>query len=175
MSSAVTLYFPKYYFCETDIGCPVGMDNWKCYTYKTKTFCTAKYKTEVLTYQMRLFAESLCNGMKPKEAYIKAFSMTDSEIQKNTAQKAKTMLAQPLVGEILRKANQSAVESCSITKQQHLNDLLRIRDMALQDGAWGAAITAEKARGECSGLYVQKIESNNHIAINVNPSDLGVL
>ena len=175
MSDDLTLYFPKYYFCETDRGCPIDMDSEKCYTYQTKQYCNAKFKVEVVTYQTQLFANLICSGIKPKDAYAKAFALSDSEVTKNTTQKAHMILRHPIVGEILKKATDKAIEECAISKQQHLNDLLMIRNLALEDGAWGAAITAEKARGECSGLYVQKIEANNHIAINVTKEDLGVL
>ena len=40
----------------------------------------------------------------------------------------------------------------------HLTDLKEIRDGAIRNGAWSAAVTAEVARGKAAGLYVNRSE-----------------
>ena len=40
----------------------------------------------------------------------------------------------------------------------HLTDLKDIRDGAVRNGAWSAAVTAEVARGKAAGLYVNRSE-----------------
>jgi len=43
-----------------------------------------------------------------------------------------------------------------ITLETHLAKLAEIRDKAIKDGAWSAAVAAERNRGDCMGLYVRK-------------------
>jgi len=46
-----------------------------------------------------------------------------------------------------------------VTYQRHLRDLQLIRDMALQNGAYSAAVQAEYRRGQAQGdIYVSKSE-----------------
>jgi len=40
----------------------------------------------------------------------------------------------------------------------HLTDLKDIRDGAMRNGAWSAAVTAEVSRGKAAGLYVNRSE-----------------
>ena len=40
----------------------------------------------------------------------------------------------------------------------HLTDLRDIREGAIRNGAWSAAVTAEVARGKAAGLYVTRSE-----------------
>jgi len=50
-------------------------------------------------------------------------------------------------------------EKFGVTYQRHLRDLQLIRDMALQNGAYSAAVQAEYRRGQAQGdIYVSKSE-----------------
>ena len=50
-------------------------------------------------------------------------------------------------------------EKFGVTYQRHLRDLQNIRDMALQNGAYSAAVQAEYRRGQAQGdIYVSKSE-----------------
>ena len=50
-------------------------------------------------------------------------------------------------------------EKYGVTYQRHLRDLQLIRDMALQNGAYSAAVQAEYRRGQAQGdIYVNKSE-----------------
>ena len=40
----------------------------------------------------------------------------------------------------------------------HLTDLKDIRDGAMRNGAWSAAVTAEVSRGKAAGLYINRSE-----------------
>ena len=50
-------------------------------------------------------------------------------------------------------------EKFSITYSRHVRDLQKIRDMALENGAYSAAVQAEYRRGQAQGdIYVSKSE-----------------
>jgi hypothetical protein len=53
--------------------------------------------------------------------------------------------------------NQGAVRA-SLTLANHLKNLEDIRDKAIENNAFGAAVTAEINRGKASGLYVDRKE-----------------
>ena len=48
-------------------------------------------------------------------------------------------------------------EQYGITYQRHIRDLQRIRDRALQDGAYSAAVQAEYRRGQAHVILHQQI------------------
>jgi phage terminase small subunit len=45
-----------------------------------------------------------------------------------------------------------------VTFESHVRKLAEIRDIALQNGAYAAAVTAEKHRGQVAGLYIDRKE-----------------
>tara|TARA_R110002094_G_scaffold213947_1_gene184409 strand:+ start:458 stop:760 length:303 start_codon:yes stop_codon:yes gene_type:complete len=45
-----------------------------------------------------------------------------------------------------------------VTYENHVEQLAKLRDVALQNGAYSAAVNAEKARGQVGGLYVDRKE-----------------
>ena len=49
-------------------------------------------------------------------------------------------------------------ERFGVTYKQHIRDMQKIRDAALENGAYSAAVQAEKNRGLAEGLYVSKSE-----------------
>ena len=62
-----------------------------------------------------------------------------------------------------------------MTLELHLEDLQRLRNMAVKEKQYGPAVTAEIARGKASGVHVERIEANlsGNITIQlVNFADL---
>jgi len=49
-------------------------------------------------------------------------------------------------------------EKVELDLSTHLTDLKDIREGAMRNGAWSAAVTAEVARGKAAGLYVNRSE-----------------
>mgnify|MGYP003147489823 CR=1 FL=1 len=45
-----------------------------------------------------------------------------------------------------------------VTFESHVRKLAEIRDVALSDGAYAAAVAAEKNRGQAAGLYIERKE-----------------
>ena len=45
-----------------------------------------------------------------------------------------------------------------VTYVKHVSKLAQLRDEAMQNGAYAAAINAEKARGQAGGLYIDRKE-----------------
>ena len=128
----------RLYHCDTSTGCPLGMAKKKCYVYVTRSLCSAKH--QVMEYNGRLkdFANEICMGTGVKDAYMKVFDV--AEVSRH---KVMQTLNHPIVGELLTQAKDRAIEECAISKQRHLEDLLQIRNLAIGDKSWSAAITAQ--------------------------------
>jgi hypothetical protein len=85
-------------------------------------------------------------------------------------------------------------EKYGITFEKHVTELAQIRNKALENKAWSAAVNAEVARGKAGGLYVdqklvmtgnidnlstdeikdklKKILDDNKEIINITPEDI---
>ena len=85
-------------------------------------------------------------GYSKNSSHTRAYEMTNPHICPH------------VVAEIKRYRNELD-EKFGVTYQRHLRDLQVIRDEALQNGAYSAAVQAEKARGLAQGdIYINKSE-----------------
>ena len=108
-----------------------------------------------LTPKQEKFAQNVAKGMKKKDA------AKDAGYSEKNAARAGTMLtsdANPIVKDRIHELQTKAADKAELTLGNHLVDLREIRDGAMRNGAWSAAVTAEVARGKAAGLYVKKSE-----------------
>ena len=120
-----------------------------------ETTSLAKILSKKLTPKQEKFAQNVAKGMKKNEAAKKA-----GYSEKN-ATRAGTMLtskSNPVVQERIYQLQTKAADKASLSLGTHLVDLKEIRDGAMRNGAWSAAVTAEVARGKAAGLYVNRSE-----------------
>ena len=59
-----------------------------------------------------------------------------------------------------------ATKKAMITLESHLEDLMKLRNLAVQEKQVAAAITAEIARGKAAGIHIEKSQINLN---NLNP------
>ena len=114
-----------------------------------------KVLSEKLTPKQEKFAQNVAKGMKKTEAAKKA-----GYSEKNSS-RAGTMLtskSNPLVKKRIHELQTKAADKAELSLGTHLVDLKEIRDGAMRNGAWSAAVTAEVARGKAAGLYVTRNE-----------------
>jgi len=64
----------------------------------------------------------------------------------------------PHVAAEIRRYRDELDEKFGVTYKRHIRDMQKIRDAALENGAYSAAVQAEKNRGLAEGLYVSKSE-----------------
>ena len=108
-----------------------------------------------LTPQQEKFAQNVAKGMNKTQAAIAA-----GYSEKN-AQRAGTMLASknnPKVLDRITVLQERGAYRAGLELGTHLTDLKDIRDGAVRNGAWSAAVTAEVSRGKAAGLYVNRTE-----------------
>lgn len=109
-------------------------------TQKQEGFCIAYLETGNATQAYRSVYNT--SRMKPETVNRSAKELLDHH--KITAR--------------LKELRQPAVEAAQMTLAGHLNDLQVIRDLAIAEKQYSAAIAAETNRGKASGLYTEKVE-----------------
>tara|TARA_R100000781_G_scaffold24653_4_gene18256 strand:- start:273 stop:806 length:534 start_codon:yes stop_codon:yes gene_type:complete len=108
-----------------------------------------------LTPQQEKFAQNVAKGMNKTEAAKQA-----GYSEKN-ATRAGTMLASknnPKVMDRIQHLQEMGAMKAGLNLSTHLTDLKDIRDGAMRNGAWSAAVTAEVSRGKAAGLYINRSE-----------------
>ena len=113
-----------------------------------------KTKTN-LTPKQEKYAQNVAKGMKKKDAAIGAGY---SEKNATRAGYVLDSEANPLVKERISALQEKAAKKVELNLSTHLTDLKDIREGAIRNGAWSAAVTAEVARGKAAGLYVTRSE-----------------
>lgn len=77
---------------------------------------------------------------------------------KSATEAASRLLRNPKVVARIAAIRGPAAKKAGMTLESHLEDLKRLRNSAVKDRKWAAAITAEIARGKAAGLYVEHHE-----------------
>ena len=62
----------------------------------------------------------------------------------------------PLVVDYARQVREEVQQKYNVDIYRHFKALLKIRDQALENGSYSAAVQAEVARGKAAGLYVEQ-------------------
>jgi len=117
-------------------------------------------KVQPLTRKQELFVKELVSkdgqitmreaainaGYPAGSAHTRAYELTNSNIS-------------PHVVNAIQSYRAELDEKFGVNYQRHLRDLQTIRDMALNNGAYSAAVQAEYRRGQAQGdIYVSKSE-----------------
>ena len=85
-------------------------------------------------------------GYPVSSAHTRAYELTNPNMSPHVVAK-------------IRSYRQELDEKYGVTYQRHLRDLQTIRDLALQNGAYSAAVQAEYRRGQAQGdIYISKSE-----------------
>jgi phage terminase small subunit len=108
-----------------------------------------------LTPKQEKFAQNVAKGMSKKDA------AKNAGYSEKNAGKAGTVLTSkenPMVQKRISELQEKAADKAELSLGTHLKDLKDIRDGAMRNNAFSAAVTAEVARGKAAGLYVNRSE-----------------
>tara|TARA_R110002020_G_scaffold13240_2_gene47754 strand:+ start:135 stop:554 length:420 start_codon:yes stop_codon:yes gene_type:complete len=95
----------------------------------------------------------LVKGTSLKEAALLA-----GYSDKNAQRAGSTLLSEPKISKRVAELRSRAAARSSLTLSRHLDNLEQLRNTAVENGAYGAAVTAEISRGKAAGLYVERKE-----------------
>lgn len=110
-----------------------------------------------LTEQQRKFVEGVLMGKKSSDAYRAAYDCSGS--QKNTIWANASRLANDAnVSAWIAAARKAHEGNAVVTLENHLNELERLKEIALETGNVGAAVQAEQLRGKVAGHYTERLD-----------------
>lgn len=112
----------------------------------------------MLTPKQEKFAQEVASGKSQSDAYRSSFNVragTKIDTINNNAYK---LMANGEITTRIDELKEAAAKRVVITLESHLEDLQKLRNMAVKDGKWAAAVSAEIARGKAAGVYVDKLE-----------------
>jgi phage terminase small subunit len=95
------------------------------------------------------------------ETYVSRSDLTVSECSKEVGYLSNAgagILKHPPAIAYIKKLRGELNAKYEITFESHVRKLAEIRDIALTNGAYAAAVTAEKHRGAVAGLYIDRKE-----------------
>lgn len=105
-----------------------------------------------LTPKQRAFAE----------IYASRDDLTITEVTKEAGYTAlnmgRALLRHPPVVRYIKHLRGELAQKYEVTFESHVRKLAEIRDIAMQNGAYAAAVSAEKHRGQVAGLYIDRKE-----------------
>lgn len=100
----------------------------------------------------------VCEFLKTSNA-TDAYRTVYGEPKPNTAwRNAYKIRHKPHVAEAIAEAQAEALKNGEVTFEGHIKKLMEIRDEAIADRNWDAAIRAEVNRGKAAGLYVTRLK-----------------
>lgn len=100
----------------------------------------------------------MASGKTQADAYRAAFNVSASTKAETIHKRASELMQGGEVAGRVEELRKPIIEEVGITLKIHLEDLKRLRNAAVQSGQYGAAITAEVARGKAAGIHVEKSE-----------------
>jgi phage terminase small subunit len=109
-----------------------------------------------LTPKQEAFCLSYLESNNATEAYRKAGYAAEG---KTAHEAASRLLKNSKVVARLKELRAPAAERACVTLEGHLETLADLRDRAMSANQFGAAISAEIARGKAAGIHVEKSET----------------
>jgi len=110
-----------------------------------------------LTEQQMKFAQELVTNEGRKTKYECAIDAGYSKDRARvTAAELTNPKKYPLVVQYIGQLREEYQKKYEVTFDRHITELAKIRQEALKNKAWSAAVNAEVARGKAAGLYIEQ-------------------
>ena len=115
-----------------------------------------------LTSKQENFCHAFIELGNASDAYRAAYN-AEKMSQEAVYVEASKLLSHPKISLRIDELRQPAVEAAQMTLEGHLADLKMMRDLALSEKQYSAAINAETQRGKAAGFYVVKTENKTEL------------
>ena len=113
-----------------------------------------------LTPKQEAFAQAIVTGVSQSDAYRLAYKVGPKTKPESVNQNASRIMADVNVASRVAELREQVAKKAQITLESHLDDLMRLRNMAAKEKQYSAAIAAEIARGKASGVNVEKTQAD---------------
>ena len=114
-----------------------------------------------LTPKQESFAQAIVTGVNQSDAYRAAYKVRPGTKAESVNVAASKLMSDAKVTQRVAELREPVAKKAQITLESHLDDLMRLRNMAVKAEQFGAAITAEVARGKAAGIVVEKGQINH--------------
>ena len=111
-----------------------------------------------LTPKQEAFAQAIVTGVSQSDAYRAAHQVRPGTKAESVNQNGSRIMTNVNVMSRVAELRLSVAKKAQITLESHLDDLMRLRNMAAKEKQYSAAIAAEIARGKASGVHVEKTQ-----------------
>jgi len=105
-----------------------------------------------LTPNQQKFLDGLLAGMRQSDAYRQAYDCTNMNAA-TVYVEASRLRKHPKIAPIIKEAQANQFK---YTLEQHLADLLELREASIEAGQMGPAVQATEKAGRVSGFYVEQ-------------------
>ena len=107
------------------------------------------------------FAQAVASGMNQSDAYREAYKVRAGTKLSSINVNASKLMSDAKVAQRVAELRAPAAKAATITLESHLADLQRLRNMAVKEKQFSAAITAEVARGKAAGVHIERADITN--------------
>ena len=114
-----------------------------------------------LSPQREKFAQAVASGMNQSDAYREAYRVRNGTKLSSVNVNASKLMNDAKVAQRVAELRAPIVKNVQVTLENHLRDLMALRNLATKEKQMSAAINAEIARGKACGLYVEKLQHSN--------------
>lgn len=111
-----------------------------------------------LTHKQEMFCQEIVKGENMSKAYRNAYDAKNMS-GPTVNQRAYELLQNSKVEARIAEIRRPALVAAGVTQEGHLAELMRLRDLAVDQDKISEAIRAEELRGKVGGLYVTKVET----------------
>ena len=106
--------------------------------------------------QMKFAHEIVTNEGRKTATECAVDAGFEPEFARQYASKLQNPKLYPLVVKYIGELREEWQKKYEVTYDRHISELGKIRQQALNKGAWSAAVNAEVARGKAAGLYIEQ-------------------
>jgi len=124
----------------------------------------------VLTQKQERFCTEYLKCGNATKAYRIAYDKPDMKMA-SANRRAKDLIDNSKIQARLETLREPVVRDCRVTLGSHLKRLEELSRLAQEEGQTSAAVKAEELRGKACGLYIERREVSQKIAIN---ADFGI-
>lgn len=116
-----------------------------------------------LTPKQEKFAQGVAEGKTQADAYRAAYNVRPTTKPETVVQAASRIMSDSNVSARVEELRAPIIADCGITLRTHLTRLENLSLAAEKQGNFGAAVSAEIARGKASGVSVEKSEQKTTV------------
>lgn len=113
---------------------------------------------KALTPKQEAFCLEYIKTGNATEAYRRSYDVKPDTKEATINRSAKSLIDNPKIAARIAALGGKAEKQAILTREKHLENLQKMRNMALKDKKYEAAIKAEIACGKVMGHYIEKHE-----------------